>query len=447
MKTKFFIFIGILVTGCFLPGCNEEIKKDALEKYVYVNKNSLDMFYGDKLQLTASPVGEAFEWTSADPAIATVSSDGLVEAVGVGSTEIIAGQGTSQTSVSVKVTIPTADKVVVAGENGRFQIAVQTLSERISTVRVLWDNNRESTEISVNGQTGIFTREINYSGENGYVFRTVSIDRFGNESVSSETTATLLRNRDVSSAQEDEGTLTVKWGDNIQYDDHCKLSYVNLNGRTVSQKVPPSEPTTVISDYSSDLSYTTLFTLIPAATDTFRVETIAPTVMGTPKKLPNSGWTVESRNGNHPWGDGGGGQPALILDGNIATGWHSTVGSTLPQCLVVDMKQSYSVHHVILYPPTNTGWRYMNNIEIYLSDTPITPDVPQASWGAPAARVQYPGGDSFTIEFSSVPSCQYIVIVFLDSKSNTYINLMEFEVFGYYVSIIMSYLMLSGYVI
>jgi hypothetical protein len=279
MKTKMFIFIGVLATSCVFWGCDDEIKKDAEEKYVYVNKSSLNIFYGDKVQLKANPVGETFEWSSADPAIATVTSDGLVEGVGIGSTEIIAGQGTSRTAVPVSVTVPTIDKVAVAGGNGQFQIAVQTLSERVTTARIIWNNNQDSTDIAINNQVGIFSQTVNYSGENGYVFRIVSFDKFGNRSVSSETTALLLRNRDVTTIRlMDDGLLNIQWGGNIQYVDHCKLSYTNQNGLRVSHKAYPSESTTVISDYLSDLSLTTLFVLLPAMTDSLRMDAVAQAV-------------------------------------------------------------------------------------------------------------------------------------------------------------------------
>jgi hypothetical protein len=279
------MFICIPLMGCFLAGCDEEVKKDALEKYIYVNKSSLNMFYGDRTQLKANPVGESFEWTSADPAIATVTAEGLVEAVGVGSTEITVSQGSSQTSLPVTVTVPTADRVIVAGENGRFQIAVQTLSERIASVRIIWNNERDSTDIPVDNQAGIFIRSVDYSGESGYVFRIVSFDSFGNRSVSSETTAMLIRNRDLSAKAMDDGSLTIQWGNNIQYVDHCILSYTNQSGQTVSRKVFPSETTTEISGYSSDLSLATLF-LIPPIADTFRLNAITPALVET---LPFNG--------------------------------------------------------------------------------------------------------------------------------------------------------------
>jgi hypothetical protein len=147
----------------------------------------------------------------------------------------------------------------------------------------------DSIDFPVNHQAGIFSEIINYSGENGYIFYAVSFDKFGNRSVTSEIAAILLRNRDISTAGAmDDGTLTIQWGDNIQYVDYCKLSYINQVGLTVYQKVFPSEKTTVIRDYSSDLSFSTLCTLLPSMTDTFRMETVFPAVIeSTPFKGPH----------------------------------------------------------------------------------------------------------------------------------------------------------------
>jgi hypothetical protein len=152
-------------------------------------------------------------------------------------------------------------------------------------------------------------------------------------------------------------------------------------------------------------------------------------------KYPRTTWTVEAKNGNHNWGDGGGGQPGLILDGNQATGWHSHTASALPQCLVVDMKQSLSIYQIVLYPPINLNWIYWDRVEFYFSDSPITAGDPQPSWGDPVADIQYPRpavNSGWTIEFPDVPSAQYVALVFRQSTSSgPFINLMEFEVTGY----------------
>jgi len=144
MKTKFFtLCISVLVMGCFLCGCEEEIKKDALEKYIYVNKSSLSVFLGDKVQLKANPEGESYSWTSADPAIATVTAAGLVEAVSVGATEIIASQGTSRTSVPVTVAIrvPLTDIIV------DIESLAMSVGEQIPASAVLVPTN--ATEVSL----------------------------------------------------------------------------------------------------------------------------------------------------------------------------------------------------------------------------------------------------------------------------------------------------------
>jgi hypothetical protein len=428
MKTKVFIFIGILAMGYFLSGCGDEIRDYNLEKYIYVNKNMLNIFYGDKVQLKANPVGETFEWSSADPAIATVTSDGLVEGVGVGSTEITVNQpGTSATKVSVTVTIPTVDNVFIAGKDGWFQVVVQEFSEQITAVRIIWPNNRDSTDIALNNQSGIFTQTIDYSGENGYVFSIVSIDKFGNRSVSSETTATLLRNRDITQALISlDDKFTIQWGSNIQYVAYSLLSYTDQNGQTIERQVSPDETTTEISNYSHGLTYSTVFMLIPSATeaDLFRIGWENPNIV---KQVPTSDWTVESRNGNHPWGEYGGGEPFRILDGNRKSAWHSTVGSPLPQCLVVDMKESRRVSRISIW---STSYPYYKDIEVYLTDEPVVPDERQPSWGATAATYVYPGSvNPLIIPLAPDIQGRYLILYFPTSSSSTHINFADLDVY------------------
>jgi hypothetical protein len=146
-----------------------------------------------------------------------------------------------------------------------------------------------------------------------------------------------------------------------------------------------------------------------------------------------TGWTAESRNGNHPWGDPYGGTPELVLDGNRNTGWHSALGTPLPQCLVIDMKASRKVDHLVLWHLPEgiaNNWIYYKTIEVYFSDTPVTPDEYQSSWGSPAAVYNYPGGiDPITINMEPNSQGQYMILFFPNSTSNTYISFMELDVY------------------
>jgi hypothetical protein len=148
--------------------------------------------------------------------------------------------------------------------------------------------------------------------------------------------------------------------------------------------------------------------------------------------VSRTGWTAESRGGNHPWGEYGG-QPECVLDGNILSGWHSNVGASLPQCLVIDMKKSLQVSgvHIAHLPgAVANNWIYFNTIEIYLTETAVTPDEYQPSWGEPAATYTWTGGiDPFTITLSAVTEGRYMILYFPDSRTATYISFAELNVY------------------
>jgi hypothetical protein len=305
MKRNFLIkCVSVFAITCMFLGC-DEINEYSFDKVVYLDYTSLALYHGDEQQIVASPGDErnAVQWTSENETIATVSSTGMVKAVGVGETRIFASLGTGRAELPVTVTIPTVDKVIVVGENGRLQVILQTFTERIKSARIIWGDGNDSIDVDINNSVGIFTRIVEYSRDDGnIIFHVVSFDKSGNRSVPLEINAVLIRNRDVTSAGAlDDGALTVQWGGNTQYVEYCQLSYVNHNGVTVIQKVLPSTTTTVITDYSADLSYTTLF-LISPATDTLRVGTVSPPVVESmPFKGPHilsadSPCEIEARN-------------------------------------------------------------------------------------------------------------------------------------------------------
>jgi hypothetical protein len=146
-----------------------------------------------------------------------------------------------------------------------------------------------------------------------------------------------------------------------------------------------------------------------------------------------TGWTAESRNGYNPWTEGGGGEPFRVLDGNRSTGWHSQTGTALPQCLVVDMLETKHVDRIVMWHLTNgltNNWIYYRDIEIYLTDTPVSPDVYQTSWGASAATYLYPGNiDPITVNLAPDSEGRYLILYFPTSRSNTYISFAELNVY------------------
>jgi uncharacterized protein YjdB len=97
----------LMLLGC-LSGCDDYRRAEEPTPEITVNSKSLTLFVGEKHQLTASPVGNAFEWSSDDQDVATVNPDGLVTAAGEGSTTIVvqSGDATFRVSVVTYVRIP-----------------------------------------------------------------------------------------------------------------------------------------------------------------------------------------------------------------------------------------------------------------------------------------------------------------------------------------------------
>jgi hypothetical protein len=71
----------------------------------FVNRTSLNMYVGDEVQLTASPAGESFVWSSENEEVAKVSQTGLVTAVSEGLSSISVRSASDEVKIDVRVRI------------------------------------------------------------------------------------------------------------------------------------------------------------------------------------------------------------------------------------------------------------------------------------------------------------------------------------------------------
>ncbi len=331
---------------------------------------------------------------------------------------------------------------VYAGYNKLRLTWLAAKDPSIIRAEIYWNNYFDTLKADIPQGQDTISVDVDNLGEATYTFYVKTFDKDGNASIPSEVTGTSYgdnyvmsaTDRTIASALRDANNYgTVTWNAKTTDLVYSEVRYTTSSGELKTMRIKAEESGLICPDIKPGEHFEYRSVFLPEN----GIDSVAREWVTYEKpflyKYPRTGWTAESRNGNHNWGDGGGGQPALILDGNMATGWHSKVGTPLPQCVVVDMKQSLVVDNIIIYPPGTASWRYLNNMEIYVSDTPITPDAPQPSWGAPVAKVQYSGGDSFTINTPTAPVGRYMAIVFLDSKAapNTYMSFMELEVYGY----------------
>jgi hypothetical protein len=312
---------------------------------------------------------------------------------------------------------------------------------KVVRARVYWNNYTDSLNVNIPADRDTIVADISGLDENTYTFHVITFDADGNASIPVEITGTPYGalytaraiDRSITSVLRDDNyTGIITWGVKTSDLIYSEVRYTTSSGQE-TVKVLSGETVLNCPDIKPGelFEYRSVF-LPPNGISIVEKEW---TTYETPffYQYPRSEWTAESRNGNHNWGAAGG-QPHLVLDGDLSTGWHSNASSPLPQCLVVDMKESIPAHHLVLWGlPGNlaSGWIYFRTIEVYLSDAPVIPDVYQSYWGEPAAVYEWPGDiDGFTIELNPDSRGRYLILYFPNSRSNTYISFAELEVYS-----------------
>lgn len=264
-----------------LIGCTTNKIDHNYDNMVYVNQSSLELFYGDTQQLTASPTESTFEWISEDPSIATVDNNGLVTATGTGRTQITVTQGEWSKLIDVLVSIPTSKNVLARAGDERVLIEVTIDNEKIQKVNVVCKNNNTSIEQDANYKSGVLKFYYDNLEENKkYNFTITCIDRFGNEAPPISASANVygdsfqatLRNRAAEVATRFGNGLAIKWKD---IPGSCVLNYTNEAGKEVTKYIPSTETNSYLLDFGSNLSYATYAAPESTAADTFYVAPIA----------------------------------------------------------------------------------------------------------------------------------------------------------------------------
>jgi hypothetical protein len=170
------------------------------------------------------------------------------------------------------------DSVAPGAGKLRLQLEMFIMSQRIETMRIYWNEYKDSLDVAISQKTGTWKTMLNNMTEKGYIFKYVSIDKYGHKSLPFEVTANVygpmfqakLSNRVVSSKSTVvAGKVTINWSGAVDYGVRCDLNYTNLTGGLVTRKVPMSETATVLTDFASGLNYRTLFLPEKMAIDTF----------------------------------------------------------------------------------------------------------------------------------------------------------------------------------
>jgi hypothetical protein len=161
MKTsKYFNIFCIVLLG-LAYGCAQYPAYEVTNP-PFVNKMSLNMYVGDEEQLTASPVGKNFVWSSDNEEVASVSQTGLVKALSEGLSSIVVKSAADEVKVDVRVRIfvPLTDinlsKTSVRLYVGDVaQMWAYSVPDNASDVTFAWRS--ENPEVATVDKNGIVT--------------------------------------------------------------------------------------------------------------------------------------------------------------------------------------------------------------------------------------------------------------------------------------------------
>jgi uncharacterized protein YjdB len=366
-------------------------------------------------------------WTSSNPEVATVE-DGLVAAVGAGEATVTVTSGNISKSIEVQVTDPLTSITILQFSQGELLHLTEIGNTRQLTATPVPEKSRGYNPVWTSTDPNVATVE------DGLV-TAVGLGR----------AIIIVASGDISDSVN--VRVTSAYLSDLQLEENISISTGEVRQINVAP-VPETAENYVLNWTSDDPSVARVSDDGELTGVSAGITTITVTSGSIQKSVPvfvdvakysTAGWTIESRGGNYNWrGDGGdvdgAGQAWCVLDGDRSTGWHSALNQSLPQCLVVDMKASKSLHRVVIWHLPNGlqyNWLYYNTIEIYLSNSPVVPNERQDSWGAPIGVHNYTGGyDPVSIDLTPNSQGQYLIILFPDGNNGPYMSFAELDVIG-----------------
>ncbi len=182
MKQRYMIFAAVVL----IAGCDPYVRTE-VEESLYINHQSLSMFVGEQMQLSASPTELTCGWESEDASVATVSASGLVSAVGPGSTYIVAASGDRSARIPVTAIVKVAledlecesEVELSVGAKGTLS-AIPVPAEANDYGRFEWssDNEKVATVNSSGGVTAIGLGKATITCKAGNISKNITISIF-----------------------------------------------------------------------------------------------------------------------------------------------------------------------------------------------------------------------------------------------------------------------------
>lgn len=437
-----FICAGLLL---MLAACSDGLERN-VEYSIYTTQSSIGLIEGDEFQITASPTTQTFTYETTDVKVATVSSKGLVKAIGDGTCfiNITSNEGLSR-SIPVDV-----EKLIMLEGIDVFNKANLTTVNSIS-MRGTQTTELGTAAIPLNYNEKIPFKIIWASSDSNIV----KIDENG------IATPVYFGNAEITVSVADKPSvkkvIPVEVLENpITAIQVAKDLILTLNNKhTVSPVLLPSDygvrdPSLVWN--SSDESIVKVMdgeiepVGLGSAVVTVSLKSnpsvntkIAVIVALNPGILNRTDWEIIDWNScicEEPQYVGLNRTPEKMLDGNGTTFWGSKwdVSKPFPYYFIFDMKRAYKIYRISFTKPTNTTWRgNIKNGYFEISDDNVT-WTKLSDWSVDSNA---PREHTFAQDGSSARYIKFVISEAFEYKnqatdpaSGAQCDIAEFNVFG-----------------
>ncbi|MDR1415575.1 MAG: DUF4998 domain-containing protein [Odoribacteraceae bacterium] len=177
------------------------------------------------------------------------------------------------------------EEITAHAGNGKVDIELLVTSDQIDLIRVYYNDRQSSKEITVGGQTGLYTVTIDGLEAMPHEFTIYSYNTFRHESTPTKVTVNVydddylasLWGRAVTVATHDEDTgARLEWTEPVSSEVRTEVIYENQQGVETVRVVPPGENITIIPDignWSRGIEYCTYILPEPTSLELHATET------------------------------------------------------------------------------------------------------------------------------------------------------------------------------
>jgi len=332
--------------------------------------------------------------------------------------------------------MPAKNPITKSG-NERIEISWERgVDPKVVKARIFWNNYTDSVEVAVDPKKDVISHIIGPKNpeiaENTYSFLIHTYDSLGNVSIPVEVRGRVygklyersLRNRAIKSTGFDGiDVVTLYWYGAEKTEAGVKLSYSDIDGKTQTYMVEPSETETTLTNFDIDKPLFLCTEFLPDTTAIDKFYAQNESTMIEPF-IPRNTWTVTASSQLSAVFTA-----AHAIDGDLSTCWHTSEIAQYPHWIAFNMQRPVDVRRVSLT---------MRSLfpQMTLKDFMIQGSMDGVTWtDYPPSDAQYYNFKPLaevkqTFDLQNISQMQHIRIRAITAHENTYCVIAEFEVIG-----------------